>query len=305
MRDQQFRQLLNYFGLSWDGYRKVRKGVRKRICRHMKELGCRTMQAYFSALDQDRDARRHCERLMTVSISRFFRDRGLWQTLENEILPTLIKENRRRVKVWSAGCACGEEVYSLKILWRTLSRRFQGLPELKIWATDMNPVYLNKARAGIYPRSSLKEVPEAFRALYFRPGAKGQTYAVAEGLKKGIEWRVHNLLFDPPETGFQLVFLRNSLLTYYEDDLKGPAFRKVVDSLHQGGFLVIGTHEKLPSGVRGLLPLPHTPYIFRNSSPQSSQTRLPAPRSPGSYNASTDGNGGQGTQRKYEAVQAS
>jgi chemotaxis methyl-accepting protein methylase len=264
MNDQQFRQLLNNLGLSWDGYRKVRRGVKKRICRHMHKLGCRTMQEYFFALDQNQDARQDCERLMTVSISRFFRDHGLWQALETEVLPTIIKENRRRVKVWSAGCACGEEVYSLKILWHILGGRLQGLPELEIWATDMNPVYLNKARTGIYPRSSLKEVPEAFRALYFSPGAKEQTYAVAERLKKGIEWRGHSLLFDPPGTGFQLVFLRNSLLTYYEDKLKWIAFHKVLDSLAQSGFLIIGVHEKMPPWVQGLLPLGLHPCIFRN-----------------------------------------
>ena len=229
----------------------------------MHELGCRTMPEYLLALDQNKDTRQHCERLMTVSISRFFRDRGLWQTLENEVLPTIIKENRRRVKVWSAGCACGEEAYSLKILWHTLRGRFQGLAELEIWATDMHPVYLNKARTGIYTRSSLKEVAEAFRTLYFKPGAKEQTYAVAEHLKKGIEWRGHNLLFDPPGTNFQLIFLRNSLLTYYEDELKVPAFCGVLDSLTQSGFLIIGAHEKIPPGLRGLLPFGHHPCIFQ------------------------------------------
>ena len=290
MDDQQFRQLLNYFGLTWDSYRKVRRGVKKRICRHMHELGCRTMREYFLALDQNKHAMQHCERLMTVSISRFFRDRGLWQALGNEVLPTikgvksLILTNHRkvwtrvhikrfvkikdltpvrRVKVWSAGCACGEEVYSLKILWHTLSGRFQGLPELEIWATDMNPVYLNKARTGIYPRSSLKEVPEEFRALYFKPRAKEQTYAVAERLKNRIEWRGHNLLFDPPRTNFQLVFLRNSLLTYYEDELKIPVFHKVFDTLARSGFLIIGAHEKMLPGVRGLLPFGHHPCIFQ------------------------------------------
>lgn len=265
MNDQQFRQLLNKLGLSWDGYRKVRKGVKRRISRHMHELGCRTMQEYFLALDQDKDARQDCERLMTVSISRFFRDRGLWQALEDEILPAIIKENRGRVKVWSAGCACGEEVYSLTILWHTLGRRFQHLPELQILATDMNPVYLNKARTGTYPRSSLKEVPEALQARYFKQVKKKQAYAVAEGLKKGIVWQGHNLLSDPPGTNFQMVFLRNSLLTYYEDELKEPAFQKVLDSLAQDGFLIIGAHEKIAPGVQGLLSFGRHPCIFKKN----------------------------------------
>jgi len=77
------------------------------------------MQEYSLALDQNKDAMQPCERLMTVSISRFFRDRGLWQTLENEILPTIIEENRRRVIVWSK-----EETYAVAerlkkgIAWR-------------------------------------------------------------------------------------------------------------------------------------------------------------------------------------------
>jgi len=223
------------------------------------------MKEYFLALDQNKDARQNCERLMTVSISRFFRDRALWESLENDVLAAIIEENRGSVKVWSAGCACGEEVYSLKILWHTLRARLQGLPELEIWATDMSPVYLNKAWNGIYPRSSLKEVPEAFRALYFIPGVKEQTYAVAEGLKRGIEWRTHNLLFDPPGTNFQLIFLRNSLLTYYKDELKSIAFHKVFDSLVQSGFLIIGVGEKMPPWVRGLLPFGHHPCIFQKS----------------------------------------
>ncbi|MBW2019892.1 MAG: hypothetical protein JRI65_07795 [Deltaproteobacteria bacterium] len=218
--------------------------MKKRISRHMQHLGCRTIQGYFSALDRNEDARQDCERLMTVSISRFFRDRGLWQFLENEILPAIIKENRHTVKCWSAGCACGEEVYSLKILWHTLSGHLQPLPELEIWATDMDPVYLNKARAGIYPRSSLKEVPEALRKIYFRPQAKGRFYAVCDPLKKQVVWRVHNLFFDPPGR-------------------KEPAFQKVLDSLAQGGFLIIGSHEKIPPGARGLLLFGHHPYIFQ------------------------------------------
>jgi chemotaxis protein methyltransferase CheR len=70
-------------------------------------------------------------------------------------------------------------------------------------------------------------------------------------------------LLDPPVTNFQVVFLRNSLLTYYQDELKAPAFQKVFDSLARGGFLIIGTHETIPSGVRGLLDLRDHPCIFQ------------------------------------------
>jgi len=263
MDDHQFRQLLNHFGLSWDGYRRVRKGVKKRIVRHMKQLGCRSMEGYLSALDQNQEACLDCERLMTVSVSRFFRDRGLWQTLENEIMPSIIRDHAGTVRVWSAGCACGEEVYTLKILWQAIEGRFGPQPELEIWATDMNPIYLEKARAGVYARSSLKEVPEAIRDVYFKTMKKGKRYAVSQYLKERVIWQLHNLLSDPPGAGFQLIFLRNNLLTYYEEALKAPAFQKVVNALDQGGYLVIGTHEKIPPGVQGLLSLSRHPYVLR------------------------------------------
>ena len=263
MNDQQFSQLLSRFGFSWDGYRKVRRGVKKRISRHMGEMGCRTIEAYFLVLEKDEDARQHFERLMTVSISRFFRDRGLWQALEDKVLPAIIKEKGSSVKVWSAGCGCGEEVYSLKILWDNVSKSFQPVPELEVLATDMNPVYLNKADAGVYPRSSLKEVRESLRVSYFKPRGKGKRFAVDESLKEGIVWLEHNLLSGAPGAEFQIVFLRNNLLTYYEDRLKEPAFQKVIDSLSEKGFLIIGSHEKIPIGARELSIVYHHPCIFQ------------------------------------------
>jgi len=235
----------------------------------MQQMGCRTMHAYLLALNEDEAARIQCKRLMTVAISRFFRDRGLWRTVEKEILPRIIEENIDKVRVWSAGCGCGEEVYSLKILWHNADRHFQSLPDLEIWATDMNPVYLDKARAGVYQRSSLKEVPGRLLTRYFVPEAKGRGYEVSELLKQGIVWLNQNLLSDPPGTEFQVIFLRNSLLTYYEEKLKSSAFQMVLNSQAPRGFLIIGAHEKIPLAVKGLLPFGHHPCVFQKEETSS------------------------------------
>lgn len=264
MDDHQFRHLLNRFGFSWRGYRRVRKGVKKRIRRHMKALGCQDFEAYLRALDHDKGLRAQCEVLMTVSISRFFRDRGMWETFENQILPQMIDRNRERVKVWFAGCACGEEVFSFTILWDRLQERFQALPDLKLLATDMNLVYLERARLGLFSRSSLKEVPADVRTKYFERQGEGNQYRVAPSLQRGISWRLHNLLDDPPDQNFHLIFLRNNLLTYYEEEIKKPAFEKVVACLVPGGHLIIGSHEKLPLETNDLLPCGGYPYVFQS-----------------------------------------
>jgi chemotaxis protein methyltransferase CheR len=265
MNDQQFRQVLDHFKLSWDGYQKVRKGVKKRIHRHMQELGCRNVEAYLLALDEVQELKEQCERLLTVSISRFFRDRGLWQTLEDHILPWIIDGREEGIKVWIAGCACGEEAYSFTILWDRLKGRFERLPRLEIWGTDMNPLYLYKAQARLFSRTSLKEVPSELRDTYFRQKRRGRQYQILPFMAENITWKVHDLLKDPPPgQGFDLVFLRNNLLTYYTDELKRPAFEKIVGCLSPQGILIIGSHEKLPSESESLIPLTGHSYIFQS-----------------------------------------
>jgi chemotaxis protein methyltransferase CheR len=265
MDDQQFRRILDFLGLSWNGYRKVRKGVKKRISRHMLQRRFRGVDELLLAMEREGELRKQMEDLMAVSISRFFRDRGLWQALENQVLPTLLKRRDPAIRAWSAGCACGEEAYSFRILWDTKQRHFEWRPELELWATDMNPLFLDRARAGVYPASSLKELPPEIRSQYFRP-IKENRFAVTDSLKEGILWQVHDFRSDdPPQRELQIIFLRNGLLTYYKEELRDPAFGKITASLAAEGFLLIGSHEKLPAACQGLLPFGHHPSIFQKT----------------------------------------
>ncbi len=270
MDDQQFRQLLNRFGFSWSGYRKVRKGVKKRINRHLKTLGCRNMAEYLMVLDQDEEARHNAELLMTVSISRFFRDKEFWKTFETRLLPELIEKNRHQIKVWSAGCACGDEVYSFKIVWDRLTEKLLPRPELEFIATDLNSAYLDRARIGIYSASSLKEVQKEIRSKYFTKHAGKQQYAIHASLVNNITWKTHHLLNRPPGTGFHIIFLRNSILTYYGDPLKKQALYNVTGSLAPQGLLIIGSHETLPEGIINLVNVPPHPFVFRKNIPGGS-----------------------------------
>lgn len=211
----------------------------------MQETGSQTIGDYIRTIETNREARLQFECLMAVSISRFFRDRKLWETLQSRILPILAGKENPSVRVWSAGCASGEEPYSLRILREEMKRVPGRFPEFSILATDVCPKYLERARAAVYPPGSMREVPEPVRSTYFEKTEDGK-YALRSWLKEGISWKVHDLLSDPPGTGFELVFLRNNLLTYYENELKIPALTKVAGSLAPEGFLIIGSHEKMP-----------------------------------------------------------
>jgi chemotaxis protein methyltransferase CheR len=249
MDDASFQEILLFFNLSWTGYRRVRKGVKKRITRHMQEYGLGSVVDYLHLLKEDPDAVRKARELLTVSISRFFRDRRLWDVLDRWVVPKLLLEaampEPRPVRAWSAGCACGEECYSLRILWDQAGKRFSSLPYLEVWATDMNPEVLERARVGVYPPSSLKGLSYSEVQESFLPDARG--FAISEKFKEGIHWRLHDFVADmPPEVLFDLVFLRNNLFTYFESPVQELALRRIVPAMRPGGFLVVGNKEIPP-----------------------------------------------------------
>ena len=262
MEDTQFREILNRFGFSWAGYRRVRKGVKKRLIRHMQRMRCRNIEEYIEAIEKDREKRLQFERLMAVSISRFFRDRVLWGIMGEKILPLLVSKASQAIKIWSAGCASGEEVYSIKIVWQGLRESYAYIPDLCILATDLSPTYLDRAKTAVYPCSSIKELPEGALSTYFKK-CEGGKYALRSAMRDGIVWQVHHLLSDPPGTAFDLILLRNNLLTYYGDEVKIPAITRVVNSLVPGGFFIIGSHERMPTNVVDLMPWRGSTVIFQ------------------------------------------
>jgi len=178
------------------------------------------------------------------------------------VLPELIKTHENKIIAWSAGCASGEEAYSFMILWNELKAARTSLPKLEMLATDMSPAYLERARAGRYPASSLKEIPEDLLDVYFN-AVESNEYVVIDLLRERILWEKRDLTAHQPEQPFQLIFLRNNLLTYYKDPIKTPVFSHVTDSLSKGGFAVIGSHERRPFESGDLSPIEALPYVFK------------------------------------------
>ncbi|MFH1091382.1 MAG: CheR family methyltransferase, partial [Pseudomonadota bacterium] len=148
-----------------------------------------------------------------------------------------------------------------KIIYRRWQDLLGAAPRLEILATDLNPDYLEKARTGIYNPSSLRDASEEVKSAYF--SVRGRHFSLDPALKTGLVWREHDLLSGPPDGLFDLVFLRNNILTYYPEHLKTRALKNAFQALVQGGFLIIGAHEKLPATAKGLSGYAGEPYIFR------------------------------------------
>jgi chemotaxis methyl-accepting protein methylase len=183
--------------------------------------------------------------------------------LEEEILPRMIATKKRIFHVWSAGCARGEEVYSFKIVWDRFIGNYDQQPDLELTATDMHPDYIEKAVAGVYTKSSLKEVPREIRERYFDMRKSGNRFEVKAFLKEGIDWKVQDIFADAPGPEFDIIFLRNNLLTYYKAHKKKEGFTKVIKVLAPDGWLIVGSHEKLPPGALNIQRHNSIPWAYR------------------------------------------
>lgn len=260
--DEQFRQILAHFDLSWKGYRKIRKGVKKRLTKHMRSLGLDTAQEYLMAANRNPMLMDEIRRLLTVSISRFFRDRKMWNDLRRFVLPLRV-ENDSVVQAWSAGCASGEEPYSFSMLWHSFCETMPTSPEIHIQGTDSNAHMIERARSGLYHRSSLRDVDTPTLENYFRPTRQKDTLAIVQKIKQSVRFRLHDFTRDdPPGNEFHLIFLRNNLLTYYSGECRDAAFNKILKSLRFGGFLLIGMHEEIPAECCTLIPSAYNSRIL-------------------------------------------
>ncbi len=263
MDDHQFHRLLKHFGFSREGYRRVRKGVKKRLRRHMRALGCQHLASYLRTIDASPRERSECLRRLSVPISRLMRDRVFWDKLAEEILPDLVRRFGTPLQAWSAGCACGEEAYSLAISARTAGDVIGGNPfRLDILATDRNAVVLERGREGVYSRTSCRELDARQLARHFTPMRGGRRYRTHPELQSNIRWLCCDIDRLPVRAAFHLVLLRNNLLTYLNLSAQKKALPKVLAHLRPGGVLVVGKGERLPEDAAGLVSRWGQPFVY-------------------------------------------
>jgi len=257
--DTEFRALLIHFNRSWKGYRKVRKGVMRRIRGHMRELQVSNLRDYLTAIE-DTNEREKCKFFLLVTISRFFRDRHLWKILQSQVLPELQDRFKEGVRCWSAGCASGEEPYSLAMLGKLLGCQ----APFEVVATDKNKICLTRARLGVFSLSSLREVGEENRKRFFTKQTTGDEYLIDPLLKERISFLHHELMDELPSGTFHLIMLRNNLLTYHQGRNRDIALKRIVEKIEEGGTLVIGSHEKLPQSIDSLKQDSRCKFLFKH-----------------------------------------
>lgn len=251
-------------GLRWAGFRRVRGQVCKRIGRRLAELGL-DADGYRDRLARDAAERARLDAFCRVTISRFWRDRAVFDRLRDDLLPALAGAARaggeRALRCWSAGCASGEEPFSLRLAFgMAAGPRFPGLG-IEILATDADPVVLARARRARYPPGALRELPPGWAESAFEP-ADGERRLRAEW-RRGVAVRRQDLRRRMPAGPFHLVLCRNLAFTYFDEPLQREVLRRLAARLSPGGLLVVGIHERLPAGDFGLEPLGRPPVHRR------------------------------------------
>jgi chemotaxis protein methyltransferase CheR len=241
-------------GLRFRGFRNVRGTVHKRLRRRLGQLGIADLGAYRALLEADPSEWDVLGVMCRIPISRFHRDRAVFERIAREILPERARAaraaGRRSVRVWSAGCASGEEPYTIAILWHLdVAPREPGV-DLELLATDVDETMIARAERGVYDAGSLRELPEHLRAAAFVPD--DGAWRVRTELRRGVAFRREDMRRVMPDGPFDLVLCRNVAFTYFDEPGRHAIAREVIRRLREGGALVVGSHEEVPEELLAL-----------------------------------------------------
>jgi two-component system, chemotaxis family, CheB/CheR fusion protein len=262
--DELFESLLAYIrdhrGFDFTGYK--RASLQRRIGKRMQELGIEGYQSYIDQLEASPDEVIELFDTILINVSGFFRDKPVWDYIAAEVIPGLLSDKPadEPIRVWSAGCATGEEPYTIAMLLAEELGEQAYRDRVKIFATDVDAEAVNRARRGIYSAKELEPVPEALRKRYFERVSDGHSFA--KDLRRSVIFGVNDLISDAPISRLDLLSCRNTLI-YFNSETQSRVMRRLHLALAQGGTLVLGKSELLLTYTEGFEPLDLPLRLFR------------------------------------------
>lgn len=214
-----------------------RPQMERRINSFMRSANANNYKDFIDILNKDQQIYRKFLEHITINVSEFFRNLNHWEVMEKEVIPLLLQD-KRSLKIWSAGCSTGEEPYSLAMMIKENRWNLRD----KIYATDIDKEVLSKATRGIYSERAMEGVSKDIRNKFFTSVDEG--YEINDEIKKMVNFQQHNLLRDPFPKDFDLILCRNVVI-YFTEDTKEKLYRNFTDSLRKNGVLFIGSTEQI------------------------------------------------------------
>jgi len=252
--------LRNGLGIDFAAYKIGTVG--RRVLRRMEFCQETSLADYAARLTTDPDELEALGHDLLIGVTEFFRDPAMFQRLE-ELLRDLLRDRPTSdgLRIWSAGCASGEEAYSLAMLAHLAAEAVDFRGDIKVFATDVHKGALTTASTGIYSRELLESVPEPYRARFFRCEADDRC-RIEPALRRCVVFAHHNLLADPPFTRIDLAVCRN-LLIYLRPTTQIRALSALYFSLNPDGILFLGPSEGVAALESSFSPLDTSCKLFR------------------------------------------
>ncbi len=240
--DLLLEAIFRRYGYDFRSY--ARASIERRIRLFLSSSGCSDISEMIPKLLHDNEFFSKLVRYFSVSVTEMFRDPSVYRSLRENVIPML--KTWPHIKIWLAGCATGEEVYSLAILLKE-----EGLYErATIYATDFSDEALERAREGIYEPAKLQDATRNYQQAggkcsfseYYQ--ARYDAAVINAALRERVVFSSHNLAMDGVFGEMHLIFCRNVLI-YFNRELQNRALNLFTESLVHGGYLCLGTKETL------------------------------------------------------------
>lgn len=235
-------------GIDLGNYR--RQYLERRLAARLRSLGLHSYRQYSDFLDREPAEYEELLNALTINVTDFYRDKTVFDIFRSEIVPQMIDEKtstrHRMIRVWSAGCATGEEPYSITMSFLDALGEREREFLLTVLGTDLDPEALAKARAAEYQVDKLGNIPLEHQVRYLEK--HGQTFSVRPEVTRHVKFRQMNLFSERPMTVVDVIFCRNVFI-YFSREQQAQVLEQFWGALARGGFLVLGRSEKLAASV--------------------------------------------------------
>ncbi|MBW8806397.1 MAG: PAS domain-containing protein [Catenulisporales bacterium] len=260
-------------GFDFTGYK--RSTLTRRVRKRIQDAGAHDFKDYRDRLQADANEFNLLFNTILINVTSFFRDTDAWSYLRQEVLPDLVAAvpPSQEIRIWSAGCASGEEAYSLAIAFAELLGLEECLERVKIYGTDVDEEALREARAGLYPAKALEPLVPELREKYF--DHNGALYGFRPDLRRRVIFGRHDITRDAPISRLHLLTCRNTLM-YFNVEAQSQIIDRFHFALREDGFLFLGKAEMLLSDVDRFETYSMRQRIFRKR-PTHTGAHVPPP----------------------------
>lgn len=273
--DPIFESLLEYLrfrhNFDFTGYK--RSSLIRRFQERMRAIAIESYNDYKEYLKVHPEDFTELFNTIEINVSCFFRDASCWDYVTAEIIPRIIagKSQSEPIRVWSAGCASGEEAYTLAMVLASVLGIEQFRERVKIFATDIDSEALAQARAGRYFSSQVVDIPPSLLNQYFE--RTEDCYVFRQDLRRSILWSRHNMIDDAPMSKIDLLVCRNALI-YFNIEAQTRVLARFYFSLLDSGFLFLGRADGLPTHTNFFAPVCPPQHIFTKVAKSKVNERL-------------------------------